>query len=306
MNIPLVSVIVPNFNHEEYLEERFNSIVNQTCQDFEIILLDDGSIDNSQEILRKFSRHPKVTHLEINQKNAGSPFTQWEKGLELSKGEFIWIAESDDWADKDFLSKGVTLLQEHDAALFTCNSFLVNQEGEKVGTTRDWTSFLDNEVNVFDGKLFIKEYQIHKNNIYNASATLFKKRYWKNVNPDYKNFSRCGDYLFWSSMLLNGKLIYYKPELNYWRKHEQSVTAKNIFKIDIYVYENCKIFSFLREELNLTSDLPTGIYQRLVFSLKKISITKNFGDVLRSIYYLMKTDIRILKIVARDFFKKIF
>lgn len=79
------------------------SIFNQTFQDFEVILLDDASTDNSREILHKYQEHPKVSHLIINETNSGSPFKQWEKGLAFARGEFIWIAESDDYCNIFFL-----------------------------------------------------------------------------------------------------------------------------------------------------------------------------------------------------------
>ena len=102
---PLVSIIVPNYNHATYLRERLDSIFSQTFQDFEVILLDDSSSDLSQMVLEEYAKHPKVSHFIINEKNSGSPFKQWKKGINLSQGEYIWIAESDDYCKPDFLEK---------------------------------------------------------------------------------------------------------------------------------------------------------------------------------------------------------
>ena len=80
-----VSVIVPCYNHAPYLQARIDSIINQTYQNFELILLDDLSPDNSAEIILSYKNHPKVSHCIINEKNSGSTFAQWNKGLaELS------------------------------------------------------------------------------------------------------------------------------------------------------------------------------------------------------------------------------
>ena len=105
--MPLVSVIIPNYNHEKFLQQRIDSVLNQTFQDFEVILLDDSSIDESLEILNKYENHPKVSHLIINKMNSCNPFKQWEKGIKLAKGDFIWIAESDDFAENCFLEENV-------------------------------------------------------------------------------------------------------------------------------------------------------------------------------------------------------
>ena len=74
MPSPLVSVIVPNYNYARYLEERIESILAQSFQDFELILLDDCSTDESRSILERYATHPKVSHYVPNEHNSGSPF----------------------------------------------------------------------------------------------------------------------------------------------------------------------------------------------------------------------------------------
>ena len=102
---PLVSIIVPNFNHAHFLRQRLETIYNQTYKNFEVILLDDASTDNSQNILREFQKiHSDNTRLLINEKNSGGVFYQWRKGIEISRGDLIWIAESDDFCAENSLS----------------------------------------------------------------------------------------------------------------------------------------------------------------------------------------------------------
>ena len=84
---PKVSVIVPNYNYGRYLTERIESILAQTYQNFELILLDDASSDSSIDILRQYQDHPKVSHCLVNEQNSGSPFPQWQKGIDLAQGE---------------------------------------------------------------------------------------------------------------------------------------------------------------------------------------------------------------------------
>ncbi len=91
-----VSVILPNYNHSKYLKQRIDSILNQTFQDFELILLDDNSPDDSVDIIESYRDHKRVSHIHLNKENSGSTFKQWERGFSLAKGEYIWIAESDD------------------------------------------------------------------------------------------------------------------------------------------------------------------------------------------------------------------
>src|SRR5438128_6391640 len=100
--MPRVTVIIPNFNHAPYLERRISSVLNQTYQDFEIIYIDDASTDESALVFAKFSSDRRIKAI-INETNGGIPFKQWNKGVRLAQGEYIWIAESDDYADRNFL-----------------------------------------------------------------------------------------------------------------------------------------------------------------------------------------------------------
>ena len=93
---PLISIIIPNYNHALYLKQRIDSVLNQTFQDFELIILDDCSTDNSREIIERYRGNPKITQIIYNKKNSGGVFKQWIKGIEKVKGEYVWIAERDD------------------------------------------------------------------------------------------------------------------------------------------------------------------------------------------------------------------
>jgi len=94
---PLVTVVVPNYNHAKYLKKRLNSIYKQTYKNIEVILLDDCSTDTSRSILSKYAKkHKNNTKTIFNTKNSGGVFYQWARALESAHGDFIWIAESDD------------------------------------------------------------------------------------------------------------------------------------------------------------------------------------------------------------------
>ena len=114
MKHPLVSVIIPNYNHALYLDERIQSVLNQSYGRFEVIILDDLSKDNSREVMEKYRDHPHVSHIVYNTENSGSTFKQWAKGFALAKGELIWIAESDDSCSPELLQKLVAEFEKDD------------------------------------------------------------------------------------------------------------------------------------------------------------------------------------------------
>ena len=82
---PTVSVIIPNYNHAPYLRQRIDSVLQQDYQDFEVILLDDCSKDDSRQVLENYRDHPKVSHVVYNEQNTGNTFIQWERGINLAE-----------------------------------------------------------------------------------------------------------------------------------------------------------------------------------------------------------------------------
>ena len=127
--MPTVSVIVPNYCHAPYLEQRIESILQQTFQDFELILLDDCSTDGSREILERYRNHPKVSGIFYNERNSGSPFKQWKKGLSKATGDYVWIAESDDFSSPCFLERCVRILDTRpDCSIVFTSSYIVESQ----------------------------------------------------------------------------------------------------------------------------------------------------------------------------------
>lgn len=131
--MPTVSVIVPNYCHAPYLEQRIESILQQTFQDFELILLDDCSTDGSREILERYRNHPKVSGIFYNERNSGSPFKQWEKGLSKATGDYVWIAESDDFSSPCFLERCVRILDTRpDCSIVFTSSYIVDSHSRTI------------------------------------------------------------------------------------------------------------------------------------------------------------------------------
>lgn len=100
--MPKVSIILPVYNKEEYLPAAFNSLLNQSYQDWELIVVDDGSTDTSDEIIEHFARQdPRITSL--SQENRGVSAAR-NSGLSKAAGEWVWFVDADDIPDKDFLA----------------------------------------------------------------------------------------------------------------------------------------------------------------------------------------------------------
>ena len=181
-----VSVIIPNYNYARFLQQRIESVLAQTYTDYEIILLDDASTDDSVSILNHYKTNSRVAHLEINSVNTGSPFAQWQKGISLSRGKYIWIAESDDAADSSFLEKAVSVLNQYPHTSFCfLGSNCIDEKGNELSTDFDrWTSKQlrrPHNIGIFDGEDYIKHNLYWRNYIYNASGVVFRKQCFEQI-----------------------------------------------------------------------------------------------------------------------------
>lgn len=247
--MPKVSVIIPNYNHSIFLHQRIESVLNQTYQDFELILLDDCSTDNSKDIIELYRFHPKVQHIVYNEQNSGSTFLQWQKGIELSSGSLIWIAESDDYCEDNFLETLVPLLdQDPGASLAYCKSIRVNEKDEYMDDLSFWYEDLSAnrwQLNYYNtGIEEIKKYLCYKNTIPNASAVLFNKAKAVQIDSDYLKYRLSGDWLFWINLLQKGNVVYTTATVNYFRTHNNSV-RKNEEKNNTLESEKRIIINYL-------------------------------------------------------------
>jgi len=230
--MPTVSVVIPNYNHARYLRQRMESVLGQTYQDFEMILLDDCSTDESESILREYAGDPRV-RLEFNEKNSGSTFKQWNKGVRLARGEYVWIAESDDYADPHLLEKLVARLDADPKAAFAyCRSWRVLADGEITGFSDVYLADLDGHRWTADfwadGREECQKYFVQRNSVPSASSVLFRREVYERVGGADECLVFCGDWKMWASMALTGgKVAYLGEPLNYHRFHEANVTARS-------------------------------------------------------------------------------
>ena len=226
---PLVSVIVPNYNHARFLPKRLESIARQTLSDFEIILMDDFSTDESLEVLRAFAAREPRARLVLNSENSGSTFKQWRKGFAEAKGKYIWIAESDDFAEPTLLETLVGRLESNPAAMLAaCCPCSVEDEIEH-GPPRQWYNELlgtkwESEYTA-NGLQEIREVLSRRNAILNASGVVFRNLpgLAELVVPDMR---LCADWLFWVRMLQRGDFEYSPRMLNKWRINSSNARTR--------------------------------------------------------------------------------
>lgn len=224
---PLVSVIIPNYNHAKFLRERIDSVLCQDFQDFEVIFLDDCSTDNSRDIIEGYRNHPKVSGIVLNKVNSGGPFTQWAKGIELARGEYVWIAESDDVAASQLLGALVAEMEKnYNAVIAFAHSRLIDQDSRLLPF--GWHDDDTHDIYVTDGYKFVMEKMLTSNYIYNASMAIFRKSAYQLVEHSYEQYSYCGDWAFWIELSLKGDVVEVCRLLNAYRQHRGQATVKSV------------------------------------------------------------------------------
>ena len=309
---PLVSVIIPNYNHAPYLKERIDSVLNQTYQDFELIIFDDCSTDNSKEIIEPYRNHPKVSSIVYNEINSGSTFKQWQKGLKLAQGEYIWIAESDDYCTNVFLQNAVDSLEQNtNAAIFFCQSSIVNETSNIVGSLNDWTKQITNynwhQSFKENGKTFIKNCLLNRNVIANASAVLFRKVVGLDNIDKITDYKKCGDWLFWGLVLTKYDVVYDANEENFFRSHANTTRVLVDFEqVAKFTIEQISVKQKLCKAIGLKSKkavLEQLEYLVTITSIKNLKFISNFfknkGESVPFNFYFLFLKLKSKKVIKR-------
>lgn len=218
---PFVSVIIPNYNHAHYLSERLESVLGQIYQNFEVIILDDCSTDDSRDVIEKYRSNSHVSQIVYNEENSGRVFKQWKKGLSLAKGELLWIAESDDKCEPTFLERLVQCFIDHPALSLAFSKSLLFDDAGKT-----WT--MDTEglsEGVYTSRDFISRFMSHGCPMLNASACVFSKAAFEKIDDRYTEFRCSGDRMFWTLISEQGDVAVVGDRLNHYRKHGENTTA---------------------------------------------------------------------------------
>lgn len=238
-----VSVIVPNYCHAKFLDKRIQSILNQTYQKFELIIMDDCSHDDgaSKAIIEKYRCNPHISHILYNETNSGSPFKQWDKGIGIARGKYVWIAESDDLCEKSFLEKMVDVLDNNDTAMVFCKSIIIDENCSVINILPQ-----KHLVNSFcmDGDKFIKRYLTLMNTVMNISSVVFKRKEALIIDDQYKKFKGLGDWIFLIEMAERGRVCFVNENLNYFRRYATN-TTRSVAKTAMNIYEEKIIYDYL-------------------------------------------------------------
>jgi glycosyltransferase involved in cell wall biosynthesis len=235
--LPRVTVVVPNYNYAAYIEGRLKSICAQTVPVYELVVLDDASSDDSVNRIRTFLADCKIpSNLVVNKMNSGSVFRQWLRGVELARGDFVWIAEADDLADPDFLAGVMPGFGRSDVVMSYCQSRQMDGDGKILCEHYlDYVADLDaerwKEPYVAEGREEIAKALYLKNTIPNVSGAVFRRDALFDTLTIHKqeitSYRNAGDWVAYLRLLERGAVAYCPHSRNSHRRHQSSVTMGN-------------------------------------------------------------------------------
>jgi len=231
---PRISVIVPNYNYAHHIEQRLRSVFAQTHPIYEVIVLDDASTDASLDVIADIVSGETDIDVTVvpNPTNSGSVFRQWKLGISMCRGDLIWIAEADDFADTEFLAELAAGFGDPKTVLAFSQSRQVDENGnvmaeDYLGYTSDIGERWQHDF-VCDGRMEIAEGMSIKNTIPNVSAVLFRRSSLEQaldqIGERLFDLRIAGDWLVYVHVLMQGQLYFRSRSLNSHRRHSQSVT----------------------------------------------------------------------------------
>lgn len=289
---PKISVIIPNYNHERFLRARVESIVNQTYRNIEIIFLDDCSTDDSISLFRSIIDEYGISaQIVINDRNSGSIFGQWQSGISRATGDLIWICESDDTCEVDFLEKIVPHFADRSVMLAFARVQFCDIQGKflpgldeyrEAAAPGMWsTSVKMPAMKWFQGAF------AERNIIPNVGGCVFRQQpIESDIWAEAKNYKIVGDWYLYIRLARTGQIAYEPSAVTYFRQHGKNTSTRSFFKDDYY-HEHQKIAKALKVYCGSPNTALIRLYTNVLehyshFRLKsadKSSKIRNLFDV---------------------------
>lgn len=280
---PKISVIVPNYNHAKYLSKRLESIENQTYKNLEIILLDDNSSDESRDILNNFKEKSKhEVKLIFNEVNGGNVFKQWQIGINAAVGDLVWICESDDYAENNFIEELVEYFKDPSVMIAFGRIQFCNQEGLMLEGLDEYRE--SSEPKIWDQPIkrsakewFDNSFSI-SNIIPNVGGCLIRRvdiplDIWKNA-IEYKV---CGDWYLYLKLCNSGRIVFNPKAITYFRQHHTNTSVNSFGTINFY-QEHLNILSEIKKYWNISKTSYNAFYSKLIYQYNHFNCDKIYGE----------------------------
>lgn len=225
MGNPLVSIITPTYNHERYIGQCIESVLQQTYSDWELIIVDDGSTDETPNIIKRY-KDSRIKYLRQNNIGIMNLRFTYNRALSLSNGEFIAILEGDDCWPIDKLEKQLPSFDIPKVVLSWGNARIIDENGRTIRYVRNKNfkntySILDIEIKELISKFLFSNF------LTPTVTVMVRKKSLLNINgfqqPEGVPFV---DLPTWLYLVFEGKFAYVNRDCGMWRQHTEQTTRK--------------------------------------------------------------------------------
>lgn len=244
---PFMSIVVTSYNYQDYIKETLESLINQTYDNFEVIVVDDGSTDNSVNVIKDYAR--KDSRIKLLQHSNGENRGIAESvrvGVESSKGEYVAFCESDDYWALNHLEEKVKYINKFpEADVIPCLPKMFGVQENVVFYTGVFQELFKVLKSIEKPRNIYFEL-LQANDIVFATFSIMMIKRSKLMQCDFYPpvMKSAIDIWLWKQLLLNCKTGFVNEELTYWRKHENAYSWENKGEgWDIFWYELNKILN---------------------------------------------------------------
>ena len=236
---PLVSVIIPAFNQSMYVSEAINSALEQTYKNIEIIIIDDGSTDETPHILEKYCNYGNIVLLAHPEHQNRGVSKSRQLGVQQAQGKYIAFLDADDFFEPQKVEIQVALLEAHIDAVLCHSHIKLVAECDDTPDIEKWF-FKGSETKKYH---LLSQSDCLKRNVICNSTTVARAAVLRKLNFDFKQAFQYEDWLLWLLLSEHGHFIYTPEKLLNYRFHPKSVTQKvhknellkNYSKIEFYL-----------------------------------------------------------------------
>lgn len=272
----LISIIIPVYKVEKYLEKCIQSVINQTYKNIQIILVDDGSPDNCGKICDEYAK--KDHRIEVIHKSNGGLSDARNKGLEIAKGEYIGFVDSDDYIESDMYEVLYNLLKQYNVDVSICNFYTVSQEKIAIKNA-------DNGIKEYNRIEILKEILLDNNIQSYAWNKLYNKDLFDEIKyPVGKKYEDIGT-TFYLLEKCNKVVVTGKPEYYYINRQDSIVNNVTESTITDYIELIMQRYDYIEENIKELSSYNKDYLKRILKTAEQdIKSLKEVGDYTKKKY----------------------
>jgi len=267
-----------SYNHEKYISEAIESVLNQTLKDFELIIVDDFSTDNSREIIKRYKEKDNRVKILFHDENKGLGKSTSD-GKNIAKGKFLALIDSDDVWEGNKLEKQINVLERDENLVVWSDGEIIDENGKLLGKT--FTQFCKSSNRKKSGDLF---YELLLGNIINRTSLIAKRINFGKIDERFKRFD---DYQFEVDLAKKYKYFFINQSLTKIRRHDKNISISNekILQLDGIMIEKYllnKYFKLIPKSIRLLK------YRTIIFHLNML---RKHLTTIPDIYNVFKIDI---------------